>query len=72
MIPAYEQPIIDLGLFEQNGGWVFIGVKHGHGFYCTPLFSGKRRNLSEAIQSAKKLVPPGHCVVYSRLDNTFE
>lgn len=73
MIPVHSRITIDVGLFKQKGGWVFIGVSHGAGFYAPPLFSGKRKTLALAIEAAKAasrgLDPPGECMVYCRLDN---
>jgi hypothetical protein len=55
MIPVHSQYTIDLGLFEQRGGWVFVAVPHGAGFYGDALFSGKRRTMNDAIDAAKKM-----------------
>lgn len=64
-------PTIEVGLFIQNGGWVFIGVPVGSGFYREPLFSGKRGSLQQAIDAAKKLAPAGSPMVYSRLESNL-
>lgn len=69
MIPAHSLFTINLGLFEQNGGWVFIAVRNGDTFYDEVLFSGKRRTLKGAIEAAKKLAGEDADVLYSRLDN---
>lgn len=71
MTPAHSVSTISLGLFEQRGGWVFVGVAYDNGFYGPVLFSGKRKSLYDAIESAKKLAPEGAAMVYSRLDNTM-
>ena len=62
---------IKIGLFEQNGGWVFIGIPENGTFYDEPLFSGKRRSLEDAMSTAKKLAGPDKGLVYSRLDKTI-
>jgi hypothetical protein len=69
MIPAHSQYTINLGLFEQNGGWVFLAVPAGTTFDGPVLFSGKRRSLSGAIEAAKKLAGDDVSMLYSRLDN---
>lgn len=71
MIPVHSLPIINIGLFEQNGGWVFLGVPNGLGFYGPVMFSGKRRSLQGAMEAAKRLAGDEADVLYSRLDNTI-
>ena len=71
MIPARSLRTINLGLFEQNGGWVFVAVKMGDSFYGDTIFSGKRRSIHGAIEAGKKLAGPDCDVIYSRLDNTI-
>jgi hypothetical protein len=71
MIPARSLYTINLGLFEQNGGWVFVAVKMGDNFYGDTLFSGKRRTLQGAMEAGKKLAGEDADVIYSRLDNTI-
>ena len=67
MIPVHSAYTIKLGLFQQRGGWVFIGTTGT--FYDQPLFSGKRRTLYDAIEAAKGLAPADSFIVYSMLDN---
>jgi hypothetical protein len=71
MIPVHSQYTIDVGLLEQNGGWVMIAVEHNKGFYGKKLFSGKRRTLEDAMSLAKQLAPTDSALVYSRLDNVI-
>jgi hypothetical protein len=71
MNPARSQYIIDVGLFEQRGGWVFVAVKHGHGFYNDILFSGKRKSLQLAMSAAKQLAGDDVGLLYSRLDRVL-
>lgn len=54
MTHAYSQRIIDVAVFEQRGGWVFLVTEHGNGFYNNILFSGKRRSLELAMSAVKE------------------
>lgn len=67
-IPAHSQYTINLGLFYQNSGYVFVAVELGDDFNGDVLFSGKRRSLQDAIETAKKLAPENTAMVYSRLE----
>jgi hypothetical protein len=67
-IPAVSQYTINLGLFYQNGGYVFVAVPLGSDFYGSVLFSGKRKTLVGAITAAKALAGGDVAVVYSRLE----
>jgi len=69
MIPVHSQPIIDIGLFEQNNGWIFIGVHHDTGFINKPLFSGKRGSLAEAMSSGKEFAGSNVSIIFLRLDH---
>ena len=64
MIPVWSQHIIDVAVFEQRGGWVFVGVNHGNGFYNNILFSGKRKSLQLAMSSARKLAGDQASLIY--------
>jgi hypothetical protein len=70
-IPVHSQYTINLGLFYQNGGYVFVAVPLGRDFYGDVLFSGKRRSLEQAITAAKSLAPDGTRMVYSRLEGSL-
>lgn len=65
---AVSPSIINLGLFYQNGGYVFVAVPMGSGFYGEVLFSGKRKNMKDAIDAAKALAGDDVAMVYSRLE----
>jgi len=67
-IPVHSQYTINLGLFYQNGGYVFVAVPMGAGFDGDVLYSGKRKTLQDAISTAKRLAPEGAAMVYSRLE----
>lgn len=67
MIPAHSQSTINLGLFYQRGGWVFIAVPYDNGFYGDVLFSGKRRTLDDAIDAAKRIAGADASIIYSML-----
>jgi hypothetical protein len=71
MTPVHSPHIIDVALFIQNGGWIFIGVEHGEGFYGHSLFSGKRRSLDDAIDIVKKLAPDDSRLLYCVMNNTM-
>jgi hypothetical protein len=64
MTHAYSQPIIDVAVFAQRGGWVFIGVNHNNGFYNNVLFSGKRKTLSLAMYAARQFAGEHAQLVY--------
>jgi hypothetical protein len=70
-IPVHSQYTINLGLFYQNGGYVFVAVPLGKGFYGDVLFSGKRKTVAQAIAAAKALAPDGARMVYSRLEGNL-
>ena len=67
MIPVHSAYTINLGLFEQRGGWVFVAVSHDKDFYGDVLFSGKRRTLYDAIAAAKNRAGPEADFIYSML-----
>jgi len=64
MIPATSHRIIDVAVFEQRGGWVFVGVRQGNGFYNNVLFSGKRKTLALAMSASKELAGDQAELVY--------
>lgn len=68
MINVDSRLTIDVGLLQQNNGWIFVGVKSGDTFHQEPIFSGKRKTLAQAIDAAKALAPKGASMVYSRLE----
>jgi len=69
MIPARSVPIIDIGIFEQNSGFVFVGVLQDSGWSGDIEFSGKRKSLSEAVLAARHLAGDDKDVMYTRLDS---
>jgi hypothetical protein len=64
MTPAFSHRIIDVAIFEQRGGWVFVGVNHNNGFYNNILFSGKRKTLALAMSASRELAGEQTELVY--------
>jgi hypothetical protein len=69
MIPARSVPTTDIGVFRQNGGYVFVGVEQDAGWSGDVLFSGKRSTLGEAMKAARALAGDDHDVMYTNLDS---
>lgn len=59
---------INVGLFEQTGGWVFVVTDKD--FYSTPIASGKRKTLALAMEAGKQAAA-GYPVTFSRIDNVI-
>lgn len=70
-IPVHSPYTIEVGLFHQSGGVIYVAVERGTGFYGDKIFSGKRDTLKAAMTAAQQQAGQDTKILFSQLDNTI-